>query len=74
MARIKAAITGIHAFAPDHILTNKELETMVDTTDEWISTRIILKKGKNIILSVFSRGFTWWQFIINGLSLVRYND
>ena len=37
MARIRAAITGIQAFAPDYILTNKELETMVDTTDEWIT-------------------------------------
>ena len=39
MASIKAAITGIQAFVPEYILTNKELETMVDTTDEWITTR-----------------------------------
>ncbi len=39
MTQIKAAITGIHAWAPDYLLTNKVLETMVDTTDEWIMTR-----------------------------------
>lgn len=36
---VKAAITGIHAYLPDYILTNKELETMIDTNDEWIRTR-----------------------------------
>lgn len=44
MASIKAAITGIQAFAPEYILTNKELETMVDTTDEWITTRTGIKE------------------------------
>jgi 3-oxoacyl-[acyl-carrier-protein] synthase-3 len=44
LASIKAAITGIQAFVPDYILTNKELETMVDTTDEWISTRTGIKE------------------------------
>jgi len=39
MTKINAAITGIHAWAPDYILDNKELETMVETTDEWILTR-----------------------------------
>ncbi|MEL6721285.1 MAG: 3-oxoacyl-ACP synthase, partial [Bacteroidota bacterium] len=35
----KAAITGVGAYLPDYVLTNKELETMVDTNDEWIRTR-----------------------------------
>lgn len=39
MTKINAAITGINAWAPDYILDNKELETMVETTDEWILTR-----------------------------------
>jgi 3-oxoacyl-[acyl-carrier-protein] synthase-3 len=39
MTKITAAITGIHAWAPEYILTNSELEKMVDTTDEWIMTR-----------------------------------
>jgi 3-oxoacyl-[acyl-carrier-protein] synthase-3 len=39
MNKLRAAITGIHAFAPDYLLTNEELSKMVDTTDEWIMTR-----------------------------------
>ena len=34
-----AAITGVSYYVPDYVLTNKELETMMDTTDEWITTR-----------------------------------
>ena len=66
MASIKAAITGIQAFVPDYILTNKELETMVDTTDERISTRIVLKKGDNIILSAFGGDLTGGQLFEMG--------
>jgi len=39
MAKLRAAIKGIHAWAPKDILTNKELEKMVDTTDDWIISR-----------------------------------
>ena len=39
MSRSKAAITGVHGYVPDYVLTNKELETMVDTNDEWIRSR-----------------------------------
>ena len=35
----KAAITGINGYVPDYVLTNAELERMVDTNDEWITTR-----------------------------------
>lgn len=35
----KAAIKAVHGALPEYILTNKELETMVDTTDEWIKSR-----------------------------------
>ena len=44
MTKLTAAITGIEAYAPEYILTNQELETMVDTTDEWITTRTGIKK------------------------------
>jgi len=44
MTKIRAAITGIHAWVPENILTNKELEKMVDTTDEWIMTRTGIKE------------------------------
>lgn len=40
MEKIRAAITAVHTFLPDYILTNKELEKLVDTTDEWIKTRV----------------------------------
>ena len=39
MTKLRAAITGIQGYVPEYILTNKELETMVDTTDEWILSR-----------------------------------
>ncbi len=39
MQKITAAITGVSGYVPEYKLTNKELETMVDTTDEWIKTR-----------------------------------
>jgi 3-oxoacyl-[acyl-carrier-protein] synthase III len=37
--KISAAITAVGGFVPEHKLTNKDLERMVDTTDEWILTR-----------------------------------
>jgi 3-oxoacyl-[acyl-carrier-protein] synthase-3 len=39
MAKTQAAITGVQGYLPDYILTNAELETIVDTNDEWIRTR-----------------------------------
>ncbi|REE01016.1 beta-ketoacyl-ACP synthase III [Marinoscillum furvescens] len=52
MSKIRAAITGVHGYVPDYVLTNQELETMVDTNDEWIQTRTGIKerrilKGEN---------------------------
>jgi 3-oxoacyl-[acyl-carrier-protein] synthase-3 len=44
MKKITAAITGIGAYVPDYILTNEELSTMVDTSDEWIMTRIGIRE------------------------------
>ena len=35
----KAAITGINGYVPEYVLTNQELEQMVDTNDEWILSR-----------------------------------
>lgn len=46
MAEIKAAITGIGSYVPEYILTNTELETMVDTNDEWITTRTGIKERR----------------------------
>lgn len=44
MEGIRAAITGIEAFVPEYILTNEELSRMVDTSDEWIMTRIGIRE------------------------------
>ena len=46
MEKINAAITGIHGALPEYILTNEELSKMVDTTDEWIMTRIGIKERR----------------------------
>jgi 3-oxoacyl-[acyl-carrier-protein] synthase-3 len=40
----KAVITGVEGYVPDYILDNDELSRMVDTTDEWIMTRIGVKE------------------------------
>lgn len=39
MRKIRAAITSVNAWVPDTLLTNSDLEKMVDTTDEWIRSR-----------------------------------
>ncbi len=46
MSKITAAITAVGAYVPDFRLTNKVLETMVDTTDEWITTRTGIKERR----------------------------
>ena len=46
MNKLRAAITGVNGYVPDYILTNKELETMVDTNDEWITTRTGIKERR----------------------------
>lgn len=43
---IKAAITGVAGYVPDYVLTNKILESMVDTTDEWITSRSGIKERR----------------------------
>ena len=46
MTKKRAAITGIQGYVPDYILTNKELETYVDTNDEWIASRTGIKERR----------------------------
>ena len=43
MGKISAAITAVGAYVPEFVLTNAMLETMVDTNDEWITTRTGIK-------------------------------
>jgi 3-oxoacyl-[acyl-carrier-protein] synthase-3 len=52
MDKLRAKVTGIHGYVPEYRLTNKELESLVDTNDEWIMSRTGIKerrilKGEN---------------------------
>ncbi len=46
MNKIHAAITAVQGYVPDYVLSNKELETIVDTTDEWITSRTGIKERR----------------------------
>lgn len=46
MSKIHAAITAVHGYVPDYVLTNHELETMVETNDEWITSRTGIKERR----------------------------
>lgn len=46
MSKITAAITGVQGWVPDYVLTNAELETMVETSDEWITSRTGIKERR----------------------------
>ncbi|MEM7297842.1 MAG: beta-ketoacyl-ACP synthase III [Bacteroidota bacterium] len=59
MPKIQAAITGVQGYVPDDVLTNQDLEQMVDTNDEWITSRTGIKerhilKGKDQGTSVMA--------------------
>ena len=46
MNKIHAAITAVQGYVPDYVLSNKELEKIVDTTDEWIISRTGIKERR----------------------------
>ena len=46
MTKVTAAITAVGKYLPEYILTNKELETIVDTNDEWITSRTGIKERR----------------------------
>ncbi|MBN2167389.1 MAG: ketoacyl-ACP synthase III [Marinilabiliaceae bacterium] len=46
MKKLNAVITGVGAYVPEYVLTNHELSTMVDTSDEWIMTRVGIKERR----------------------------
>ncbi len=46
MSKTYAALTGVHCYLPDYVLTNAELEQMVDTNDEWITARTGIKERR----------------------------
>ena len=56
MDKINAVITGVGGYVPEDVLTNEDISRMVDTTDEWIMTRVGIKerrilKGEGVGLS-----------------------
>lgn len=46
MGKVTAAITGVAGYVPDYVLTNDELAKIVDTSDEWITTRTGIKERR----------------------------
>ena len=46
MSKVHAAITAVNAYVPEYILTNKELEGLVETNDEWILSRTGIKERR----------------------------
>ena len=72
MNKITAAITAVGAYVPDYVLSNEILETMVDTNDEWITTRtgikerrLLKKEGEGTsYLAIKAPFFTQNSFII----------
>ena len=46
MSKITAAISAVGKYLPDYVLTNKELETLVETNDDWITTRTGIKERR----------------------------
>ena len=46
MNTITAAITAVGAYVPDFVLSNQVLETMIETNDEWITTRTGIKERR----------------------------
>lgn len=46
MGKVNAIITGVGGYVPDYVLNNEELSRMVDTSDEWIQTRVGIKERR----------------------------
>lgn len=46
MSKIHAVITGVGGYVPEYILNNQELSTMMDTSDEWITSRVGIKERR----------------------------
>ncbi len=46
MSKIRAVITGVAGYVPEDILSNADLEKLVDTSDEWITTRTGIKERR----------------------------
>ena len=73
MEKINAVITGVGGYVPDYVLTNEELSRMVDTTDEWIMTRIGVKERR--ILNEEGLGTSYMEHVLFSYSVAAcYGD
>mgnify|MGYP000843603308 FL=1 len=63
MDKINAVITGVGGFVPDDVLTNDDLSKMVDTTDEWIMTRVGIKERRILKDPNLSSGYMGTQAV-----------
>ena len=60
MEKIHAAITGVQGYVPDYVLTNDDLAKIVDTSDEWITSRTgikerrVMKEGASSDMAAFA--------------------
>ena len=77
MARCKSAkITGVAGYVPPRLLTNADLEKMVDTTNEWIMERVGIRerhladKGVAAMLKK-TAAFTWRYEILPPAAAVK---
>ena len=48
---IRDSITGVGGYVPEDVLTNEDISKMVDTTDEWIMTRVGIKERRILTVS-----------------------
>ncbi len=71
MSKITAAITAIGEYLPDYKLTNKELEGLVDTNDEWITSRTGIKERR--ILKDDSKGTSYMAIEAAKVILAKRN-
>lgn len=57
MERINAVITGVGGYVPEDVITNADIEKLVDTSDEWITTRVGIKERR--VLKGEGRGLSY---------------
>lgn len=73
MKKTTAAITGVGMYLPDYILTNEELSRMVDTSDEWIMTRIGIKTRHILKGEGLGTSFMGAKAVVNLLKKTKVN-
>ena len=66
MNQMRAAISGVYGYVPEDVLTNKDLEKLVDTTDEWITERTGIKE-RHILKDKFAGTSVMAEKAVRGL-------